>query len=108
MIVTVAEELNVDLIVIPTHGDKGIAHMILGSVVRRRPRSKAARYSRSDSAPALSVARQRSKLQLPPTHQRWPQRNGDRTSGDFSRSIGRAETFHILRSAVSKPSVNQL
>ena len=32
VIVSVADELEVDLIVIPTHGDKSIAHMILGSV----------------------------------------------------------------------------
>jgi len=35
VIVTVADELDVDLIVIPTHGDKGIARMILGSVAER-------------------------------------------------------------------------
>jgi universal stress protein A len=32
VIVTVAEELNVDLIVMPTHGHKGVERMILGSV----------------------------------------------------------------------------
>jgi len=35
VIVTVAEELKVDLIVMPTHGHKGIARMILGSVAER-------------------------------------------------------------------------
>ena len=35
VIVTVAEELNVDLIVMPTHGHKGIERMILGSVAER-------------------------------------------------------------------------
>jgi universal stress protein A len=35
MIVTVAEELNVDLIVMPTHGHTGIERMILGSVAER-------------------------------------------------------------------------
>jgi universal stress protein A len=35
MIVTVADELNVDLIVMPTHGNKGIERMILGSVAER-------------------------------------------------------------------------
>ena len=33
--VTVAEELKVDLIVMPTHGNKGIKRMILGSVAER-------------------------------------------------------------------------
>ena len=35
VIVTVAEELNVDLIVMPTHGHKGVERMILGSVAER-------------------------------------------------------------------------
>jgi len=35
VIVTVAEELKVDLIVMPTHGHKGIERMILGSVAER-------------------------------------------------------------------------
>ena len=35
VIVAVADELNVDLIVMPTHGDKAIEHMILGSVAER-------------------------------------------------------------------------
>jgi universal stress protein A len=35
VIVTVAEELKVDLIVMPTHGNKGIERMILGSVAER-------------------------------------------------------------------------
>jgi nucleotide-binding universal stress UspA family protein len=35
VIVTVAEELNVDLIIMPTHGHTGIARMILGSVAER-------------------------------------------------------------------------
>ncbi len=35
MIVAVADELNVDLIVMPTHGDKGIESKILGSVAER-------------------------------------------------------------------------
>ncbi len=35
VIVTVAEELNVDLIVMPTHGHIGIDRMILGSVAER-------------------------------------------------------------------------
>jgi Universal stress protein family len=35
IIVTVAEELKVDLIVMPTHGHKGIERMILGSVAER-------------------------------------------------------------------------
>ncbi len=35
MIVTVAEELNVDLIVMPTHSHTGIERMILGSVAER-------------------------------------------------------------------------
>lgn len=34
-IVTVADELSVDLIVMPTHGEKGIERMILGSVAER-------------------------------------------------------------------------
>jgi nucleotide-binding universal stress UspA family protein len=34
-IVTVAEELDVDLIVMPTHGRKGLEHTILGSVAER-------------------------------------------------------------------------
>jgi len=35
VIVTVAEEFNVDLIVMPTHGHMGIERMILGSVAER-------------------------------------------------------------------------
>lgn len=35
MIVSVAEELNVDLVVMPTHGIEGIERMILGSVAER-------------------------------------------------------------------------
>jgi universal stress protein A len=35
VILTVAEELKVDLIVMPTHGHKGIERMILGSVAER-------------------------------------------------------------------------
>jgi len=35
VIVTVAEELNVDLIVMPTHGHRGVERMILGSVAER-------------------------------------------------------------------------
>jgi universal stress protein A len=35
VIVTVAEELDVDLIVMPTHGHKGVERMILGSVAER-------------------------------------------------------------------------
>ena len=35
VILTVAEELNVDLIVMPTHGHIGIDRMILGSVAER-------------------------------------------------------------------------
>jgi universal stress protein A len=35
VIVTVAEELKVDLIVMPTHGHKGIERTILGSVAER-------------------------------------------------------------------------
>jgi len=35
VIVTVADELDVDLIVIPTHGNKSIAQMIMGSVAER-------------------------------------------------------------------------
>jgi universal stress protein A len=35
VIVTVAGELNVDLIVMPTHGHKGVERMILGSVAER-------------------------------------------------------------------------
>jgi universal stress protein A len=34
-IVSVAEELQADLIVMPTHGRQGIAHVILGSVAER-------------------------------------------------------------------------
>jgi universal stress protein A len=34
-IVTVAEELDVDLIVMPTHGRKGLEHSIMGSVAER-------------------------------------------------------------------------
>jgi nucleotide-binding universal stress UspA family protein len=61
VIVTVAEELNVDLILMPTYGHTGIARMILGSVAERavretkrpvvtiRPSSRA-----SDSAAAMS------------------------------------------------------
>jgi universal stress protein A len=35
VIVAVAEELDVDLIVMPTHGHKGVERMILGSVAER-------------------------------------------------------------------------
>jgi nucleotide-binding universal stress UspA family protein len=35
LIVAVAEELQADLIVIPTHGRQGIMHMIIGSVAER-------------------------------------------------------------------------
>lgn len=35
VIVTVAEELKADLIVMPTHGNKGIERMMLGSVAER-------------------------------------------------------------------------
>jgi nucleotide-binding universal stress UspA family protein len=35
LIVAVAEELGVDLILMPTHGDQGIAHLIVGSVAER-------------------------------------------------------------------------
>ncbi len=35
LIVTVAEELEVDLILMPTHGDQGIIRMIVGSVAER-------------------------------------------------------------------------
>lgn len=35
LIVEVAEGLEVDLILMPTHGDQGIAHMIMGSVAER-------------------------------------------------------------------------
>ncbi len=35
LIVAVAEELEADLILMPTHGDQGIVHMIMGSVAER-------------------------------------------------------------------------
>ncbi|HYL98464.1 MAG TPA: universal stress protein [Blastocatellia bacterium] len=35
VIVIVADELSVDIIVMPTHGDKGIESMILGSAAER-------------------------------------------------------------------------
>jgi nucleotide-binding universal stress UspA family protein len=35
VIVTVAEELKVDLIIMPTHGHQGIERMVLGSVAER-------------------------------------------------------------------------
>jgi len=35
VIVTVADELKVDLIVMPTHGHQGVERMILGSVAER-------------------------------------------------------------------------
>ena len=35
LIVSVAEELEADLIVIPTHGNRGLAAMLLGSVAER-------------------------------------------------------------------------
>jgi nucleotide-binding universal stress UspA family protein len=35
LIVTVADELQADLIVMPTHGRQGIMHMIIGSVAER-------------------------------------------------------------------------
>jgi universal stress protein A len=35
LIVTLAEELQADLIVMPTHGRQGIMHMIIGSVAER-------------------------------------------------------------------------
>jgi universal stress protein A len=35
LIVSVAEELQADLIVIPTHGNRGLAAMLLGSVAER-------------------------------------------------------------------------
>jgi universal stress protein A len=35
LIVTVAQELHADLIVMPTHGRQGIMHMIIGSVAER-------------------------------------------------------------------------
>ena len=35
LIVAVAEELEVDLILMPTHGDQGIINMIMGSVAER-------------------------------------------------------------------------
>ncbi len=35
VIATVAEELKVDLIVMPTHGNKGVERMMLGSVAER-------------------------------------------------------------------------
>jgi len=35
VIVSVAHELSVDLIVMPTHGDKGVQRMVQGSVVER-------------------------------------------------------------------------
>jgi nucleotide-binding universal stress UspA family protein len=34
-IVAVAEELQADLIVMPTHGRQGIMHMIIGSIAER-------------------------------------------------------------------------
>jgi universal stress protein A len=35
LIVAVAEEIAADLIVMPTHGHRGIAHMLMGSVAER-------------------------------------------------------------------------
>ncbi len=35
LIVAVAEELEVDLILMPTHGDQGLVHLIMGSVAER-------------------------------------------------------------------------
>jgi nucleotide-binding universal stress UspA family protein len=54
VIVTLAEELNVDLIVMPTHGHRGIERMILGSVAER--------VARESGRPVLTIRKQASSL----------------------------------------------
>ena len=49
LIVAVAEELQADLIVMPTHGRQGIMHMIIGSVAER--------VIREAKTPVLTVGR---------------------------------------------------
>jgi nucleotide-binding universal stress UspA family protein len=56
LIVAVAEEISADLIVMPTHGHRGIVHMLMGSVAERVVREAKRPVLTIRSGPGVTAA----------------------------------------------------